>query len=272
MNHQSKRAFFFLIVFFSLTGWARAQELWPEAEDSEFSTDRPDNTEAPQVVPRGRLQLETGVLFRQDEEGGRRESEFLYPRFLFRLGVLRNVELRLMGDHRREQVQPEDRQQRPVRTQGFNAFAVGAKVRVLKGEGAVPDIALLCHLTLPFGGTAWVPSQVSPLIRLAFGHQVTESLQVQYNVGWERDWEDGEFDEVIVYTLSVSKEVNDKLTVFGELFGDRARGESFAHNLDGGLLLKVRPNLQLDVWGGVGLSQNAADFFFGTGLAIRLPR
>lgn len=259
-------------ALFLLPGLVRAQELWPEAEDTEFSTDRPDNTEAPQVVPQGRVQLETGFLFRQDEEGGRRENEFLYPRFLFRLGIFRNVELRLVGDHRREQVQPEDRQQRPIRTQGFNAFTVGAKVRVLQGEGVVPDIALLGHVTLPFGEQSWVPAKVSPLLRVALGHQVTESLQVQYNLGWERDWEDGEFEEVIIYTLSVSQELNDKLTVFGELFGDRARGESFAHNLDAGLLFKLKPNLQLDVWGGVGLNQNAPDFFLGTGLAIRLPR
>jgi hypothetical protein len=272
MGNTRKWALVWTSFFFLLGGLAQAQELWPTAEDPEFSTDRPDNTEAPQVVPRGLIQLETGLLFRQDKEGGLREYEFLYPRFLFRLGILRNVELRLVGDHRREQAQPEDRQQRPITTQGFNAFAVGAKVRVLKGEGVVPDIALLGHLTLPFGANPWVPAKVSPLLRLALGHQVTESLQVQYNLGWERDWEDGEFDEVVVYTFSVAQELNDQLTIFGELFGDRARGEGFNHNLDGGLLLKLRPNLQLDLWGGIGLSQNAPDFFVGTGLAIRFPR
>jgi hypothetical protein len=259
-----------LWVTCATTGWAQDnRELEPP--ETELETDRPDNTEAPSVVPKGTVQVETGVLFRQDQNGNVAQKELLYPRMLVRVGLGRKVELRLVGDHRREEQEPVGRNHSPERTQGLNAFTIGTKIRLLEGQGVVPDVAFLGHVTLPWGSSPWVPLKIAPMVRLAFGHNVTESLQIQYNLGWEREWEDGQVEGQGVYTLSAQQELTDGIKTFLEVFGNKAGGEPFELNLDGGFLFMVRPNLQLDIWGGIGLSSNAPDFFLGTGVSFRLP-
>lgn len=260
-------------IWLTLVIAARCQGL-PAAEpqEEEISTARPDNTDSPTVVPLRRVQLETGILLRRDQDGGVRQTELFYPRFLVRIGVLRNVELRLEGDHRREERKVLNAPGAPEREQGLNAFTVGTKVRLVEGEGLRPGVGVVVNVALPYGGTAWVPLKLAPQVVLAFSHDLTESLQVQYNLGWERDWEGGEVKGQALYTLALQQDLSDYIKVFGEVFGTKAAGEPMEHTLDGGLLILLRRNLQLDIWGGVGLSSPASDYFIGTGLAIRLPR
>ena len=42
--------------------------------------------------------------------------------------------------------------------------------------------------------------------------------------------------------------------------------------LNGGMTWQPRPNVQLDVSGGFGLSDAAPDWFAGVGVSVRLPR
>ncbi|MBI2435836.1 MAG: transporter, partial [Candidatus Hydrogenedentes bacterium] len=45
-----------------------------------------------------------------------------------------------------------------------------------------------------------------------------------------------------------------------------------AHSLDGGFTFLLRENIQWDLFVGVGLSDDADDWFVGTGLCFRFPR
>ena len=42
--------------------------------------------------------------------------------------------------------------------------------------------------------------------------------------------------------------------------------------IDGGLTYKVYSNFQLDIAGGVGISEEAEDRFLGAGFSYRIPR
>ena len=39
--------------------------------------------------------------------------------------------------------------------------------------------------------------------------------------------------------------------------------------MDGGLTYLIKNNIQVDAYGGLGLSENANDFFLGTGIAFK---
>ena len=78
-------------VFLSLSA---SQVFAGDAEKkAELNTDRPDFTESSVTVPRGRLQMESGVTW-SDEPGG---SEVLSgPELLFRYGLFEKTELRFV--------------------------------------------------------------------------------------------------------------------------------------------------------------------------------
>jgi len=67
------------------------------AAEDPIATDRPDQTESPNVIERGRVQIEGGFLFARDTREGN-VNTLKVPQALLRIGLLRNVELRIGGD------------------------------------------------------------------------------------------------------------------------------------------------------------------------------
>lgn len=81
-----------LLLLFAFVQHGYCQEEVPEME-----TDRPDQTEAASLVPRKTVQLETGLYFQEDMEGGVEEKLRAYPSALVRLGVLDWLEFRVQS-------------------------------------------------------------------------------------------------------------------------------------------------------------------------------
>ena len=68
--------------------------------------------------------------------------------------------------------------------------------------------------------------------------------------------------------------VSDRVGAFVEVFGDiplNANGGP-KNSLDGGLTYLLRDNLQLDAAVGVGISDDADNWFVGLGITVRFPR
>jgi len=61
-------------------------------------TDRPDATEAPTLVPKGYLQIETGALYEDAGENQFKQKTTTFNTTLLRYGLLDNFELRVGWD------------------------------------------------------------------------------------------------------------------------------------------------------------------------------
>ena len=59
-------------------------------------TDRPDQTESPNTLNKGNLQIESGYLSLKDRETNSKITQSLIPTNLFRYGLNNNIELRLL--------------------------------------------------------------------------------------------------------------------------------------------------------------------------------
>lgn len=59
-------------------------------------TDRPDQTESPVTLEKGRLQIESGILLQVDGDDSEELKSLLIPTNLFRFGISKKVELRLV--------------------------------------------------------------------------------------------------------------------------------------------------------------------------------
>jgi hypothetical protein len=241
----------------------------PAQTPGEMVTDRPDQTESPVAVAPGYVQLELGWSY---VEAGSVQLHSV-PGTLARVGVVRGWEARLgFAGWRHLKVGTET-------TQGAGPLGVGFKGELLRGEGLKPAVALLGELLLPTATEGLGPTRVDPSLRVALAHELSDVVSLSYNVGvaWlsERR-ESGESRTLTqgLYTLSLGIALGERVGAFGEVFGTvpLAGGPLAAHLLDGGFTVRVLPILQLDLSGGVGLDDDADDWFVGAGVSLRVPR
>ncbi|WP_205502130.1 transporter [Rufibacter psychrotolerans] len=260
---MKKTCLIFLLGLFQLGAFA-------QEADPEFETDRPTRSEASSVVPRGYYQLETGFQYQKRKAGGLEKKQWLYPQALLRIGVLQGAELRVEGTYRREEYRRAEALQQ--QNKGLSTVRVGTKVRVVEARGAVPEVAVLGMLELPWAKDSFEPRHVAPAAKLLFTSKLTDKLKVQYNAGFRRQQEEGEMENQLQYAVSLNGKLTDQLTVFAEFFGDKPKGSPAENQLDAGLEWRVLPNLQLDAIVGTGVSSQAPELFVGGGVSVRLPR
>lgn len=269
-------------------GFARASRPWlgvlagllavPLAAQTELVTDRPDQTESALVVPRGSVQIETGWLRIEDEDGRFEiETEELLGT-LVRVGLSDRVELRLgwAGDVE-EEVELDG--QRLGEISGVGDAEIGTKIHLATERGRRPEVALLAAVGLPVGEDEITSDRFDPAFRVSLAHTLSDRISFGYNLGMA--WESAETlpgvretFSFFQYTAAMGFGLSERWGAFVEVFGDLpvdAPGGA-ANSVDGGFTFLVRDNFQLDVSAGAGLSDSAPDRFLGLGLSVRLPR
>lgn len=245
-------------------------------EAPDLVTDRPDQTESSVVVPRGSYQLELGWTFIRDDEDGARAETHEVPGSLLRVGLSDMIELRIGwtgfvdSEVRFGRIEAGD--------DGAGDAELGAKIHLASERGSRPETAILLSTSVPVGDKAFTTDRFDPALRLAFSHTLSEGVGLGYNVGLAFEsgvGDDGERDTLsnAFYTVALGFGLSDRLGAFVELFGDIPASASGgpANSFDGGFTYLVRDHLQLDLAGGIGLSDTADDWFVGLGLSLRLP-
>lgn len=252
--------------------------VWAAAVNSpELVTDRPDQTESAVVVPPGLVQLEAGALLMRDDEGGVDREVREVGGSLLRIGLLERLELRVgWQGHVDEEL---DFGSRASSTDGLGDAELGAKVELTRESGRRPQTALLLGTSVPVGEREVTSDRFDPSFRLAVSHTLSDRLGLGWNVGmsWESETSETGVTETLSFvdvTAALGVGLTDRWGAFVELFGSEpvdAPGDTEV-SLDGGVTFLVRPNLQLDLSAGTGLSDDAPDRFIGVGASVRLPR
>lgn len=248
-----------------------------DLQAQELVTDRPDQTESAVTVPEGLWQIETGwTLSRKDGEEGQELETIDLLGTLVRVGVSESWELRfgwegfvresLTGDGASTEIE------------GAGDGELGAKVH-LRAEGkTAPEIALLFGTSLPIGRDGLSSDRFDPSFRLSFSHTLSERLSLGYNLGME--WESAATDtggsatvRRGIFTVALGASLSERSGVFIELYGDlwTSDDSATAQSIDGGFTWLLTETLQLDVAGGIGLSDAADDWFIGLGVSLRIP-
>ena len=236
-------------------------------------TDRPDQTESAEVVPKGTFQLEAGwTITRDDGDVGLETQEV--PQTLLRIGLSRRVELRVeWGGYVSTE---EESASGLTAVDGASDGAVGVKVLLRPGEGRRPQIALLVGTSLPVGAETLTSDAADPDLRLLLAHDLSDRLSLGHNVGVARESEpSGSSTDLASATLSLGIGITDRVAAFVELFGDEPLDRDDREgslSFDAGFTWLLSDTLQLDLAGGVGIDGVAADWFVGVGVSWRWPR
>jgi hypothetical protein len=241
-------------------------------------TDRPDFTESALAVPRGHAQLEGGYTFTYDSGDGVRRSEHVYPEFLLRVGLVREWELRVAWDgwiHGEEVFREANDAGRRVvvtdRADGAGDMSLGVKRHLWDQDGLRPDFGLIVEADLPTGGRDQTSGDVDPGMKLLWGYDLTDSLGLAGNVNCAVPTSGNERFFQVSASISLAVSLTDRLGFYTEYFGFYPADfdNSDAHVANGGFTYLITDNLQLDVRAGVGLNDEADDFFAGAGFAVR---
>jgi hypothetical protein len=239
-----------------------------------ISTDRPDFVESSDVVGRGRVQVEIGLLRERAAAGGV-ESRVVTTPTLLRVGVSDSVELRLETDGHANATVQDTATQATQTLHGWSDLSLGAKWHVRDGDESrgTPSVAWLLHVDVDSGsaplrgqglrpslrGVAeWdLPHELSLgvmagalLDRNAEGHRYASGiLAVTFGQAWTPDW----------HTF---------LEVAGQQLASRRNGGSVV-TFDAGVAWVVTSDVQLDLSAARGLTSESPDLQWGVGLSIR---
>lgn len=253
-----------LLLVLSVGAFLGAQEL---------VTDRPDQTESAEVILPGSVQVELGATHTQITSNVDNQA---FAEFLVRIGVFKNVELRVGYDGYNKlnaDFGPFD-----VDESGSGDSSLGFKWKMAEEKGSRPQTALLVATSLPTGDDAFTADNPEPSFRFNFSHTLSETTGLAYNLGMAAVTENDENGEhtlaVAQYTLTYGVGVSDRVGLFLEAFGDIPTTASGgpSNYIDGGLTVAINPKMQWDLAGGTGISDNTEDWFITTGLSFRIDR
>jgi len=238
-----------LIILFSASLAATSS-----AQDAELITDRPDLTESPNAVPVGSLQVELGATtFDSDSFRVNTIGEIL-----LRYGFVRNFELRvgvpsvISGD---------------VESSGLSDAYVGVKWQLGKiGSG---EVGLIATLSLPTGDDDFTSDGVEPSVILTAGTQLTESISLASQIEGAYNTAGDDRDLDFAATVVLGFPINSRLGGFAELAAAAPQEGDEELLFHAGLLVALGADLQLDIHGGLGLTDGAPDSFYGIGLSFR---
>lgn len=254
---------------------------WPSPAPLEgtLSTDRPGFADTTSVVPRGHFQLEMGYTFTDDSGDGVRTRDHAFAQSNLRIGLLDNLELRTVWNgFSATESQFVDESPRNGRRfhatdhdDGAGDMTLGLRSQLLKNDRLIPDLTFLTNLSIPVGSNSKTAGDVVPDVRLAYGWALTEKLRL-YGVGIAAvPVSDNDRFFQAAGSAGLCYAWTDSLSTFVEYYGifPGGKDEDCAHNMDGGLAFLLSDNCQLDFSAGVGLNEQAPDYFVGVGISFR---
>jgi hypothetical protein len=248
------RVGFFLIAYLTFYN-SYAQE--------EIDTDRPNQTFSAKTLEKGFFQLETGFQFNRIRNGSVKTDSLLYPTTTLRYGLFDILELRIFGQAIQQRKKVGELINRDV--VGFDNLRAGLKAKIYENKGF--NLGILAYAIITAGGD-FRNEKLRPEIKLLFSNDISEKLELSYNLGWEGS------DELKkgtgLFTFVAQYDVFEKLKIYGEYYGALENMDQLENSIDGGLLFLLFPNIQFDF--SIGKNLNKAEHYFDAGLSFRLPR
>lgn len=218
--------------------------LFSKKLNAQIVTDRPDQTESSSTVPKGSLQLESGILIGYEGENQERTRQLLLPTNLFRYGITNGVELRILNQL--EMLKLGENQ-----IEGISDLEIGAKIQILKDESKSTEIAFLTHLIIPTGTDELSSGKFGSSNKLSISHEVSENIGIGYNLGYDYF---GEGNGDFTYSVALGVGINSKVGIYIEPYGKIANMDELIANFDTGFTYLANENLQFDFSFGTGIN------------------
>lgn len=258
-NKATVHTFLLFLLLFSIPAISFGQNGKPE-----MITDRPDQSTTPYLIPKGALQIESGASVETDESTTHKTNT-VYNNTLIKYGIHKSIELAISSTYVSRIKNDE-----AIQEKGFTPFTLGAKVHVADEHHFFPQVSVVTQVNLKAGLKTPQPDYPFAGSSLAFSHTLSEKWMLTYNTGVI--WDDKMLATSYFYTIESDVKLSSCLTGFIEAYGSSYKGKSSSYSMDAGILFRISGQLQADLAGGFGITENAPDFFLTAGLALRMFR
>ncbi len=252
------------ITFYSLTSFAQNDTI------PQIVTDRSAQSESPYLVPKRSLQIESGISYTNREDNTDIMEMWSIGNTMLRYGVFEHFEIRLASSFENYKTSIKDTEIDSSYS-GLGPVTAGFKVFIVEEKGIRPEIAISASITFRHLGSEYFrPTFSYPVGRLVMNHNLTRKLSFGYNMGFAYSGENA--DGFFIYSGVLGYKISNRFWSFAEVYGDFDNGNFPNHRADAGITFLAMNNLQLDVSGGLGLSNHVNRYFLSAGLSWRIPR
>jgi hypothetical protein len=236
-------------------------------------TDRPDFTEASSTVGLGVVQLESGYTYVYDSDDSSSFKAHSFPEVLLRVGLLADwLEFRIAQNYL-EETTTQFGVSRSTIT-GAEDLYLGLKFGLTGQAGVLPEMALMPQMTVPTGSGDTTDDETLPGLNWLYGWEINDWIETGGSTQANRALDDVTGEPYLEFAQSwtIGYNLTDWLGAYTEWFviaPDGADTNPTENYADGGFTFLVSNDIQLDIRAGVGLNEEADDYFVGTGFAIR---
>lgn len=231
------------------------------AEPQSVAADRPGMATGVGVLPFKAIQWETGFQWDYAD----RQHSFILPTTMFRFGVAPFAELRLEYDGTLSQTTELNTTQWEYQVE---PLILGTKIRIFDGWKAVPKISFLANVAIPITKQQFQTTHLAPSLYLLFENDVTNWLNICYNVGAE--WNGVDATPSTFLALCLGFNINDQWGAFVESYNYFTRQTNCTEvecNLDAGFTYMPHHRIQLDLYASINCQDPAMYSNVGLGVA-----
>jgi len=247
-----------------------------QINDNAIITDRPNQTESPNTVAKGVIQIESGFLFeRSIIAQGFSQHRNVYPTNLFRIGLANKLELRVFNEIVTYRTINNSTQQEIGKVSGTENLRIGLKYQ-LTDDAAKLVVGLLTHAIFPTGSEGISNERYGFQTKLSLSYSLSENKILSGNIGYDNYNLDFNKQGLVryssgnlIYTLFYGVGLSDRVGLYLEAFGNYAEFEDFESNMDAGMTYLISNHIQLDYSYGWGL--NRVMNYHSVGVSVRLP-
>lgn len=257
-------------------------------DDSISSVDYSKITLTTDIIPQWKVQVEVGGTswFSEDTrtylQGTPGEYfistyslEMSLPALAFRIGIIKNVEIRIAGVFKEEF--------HILRTNnilifeqyhgiyGGSPIEAGVKIKLFEGNKIFPSTAIKADIFIPAGNYYFHMDYVSPVFKLMLQKNISKNFGIGANASYGWNVYDYFTDKYGSYSLSLNASLGKKLGAFAESFSYFQYRRTPDHRIGAGLTYRFARNVMAVVQGGFGLSARAPDLFGSGGIGFMFP-
>lgn len=236
----------------------------------QISTDRPDITESPYIVPQNYIQFEHGFSYDWGETANSASpspaedySNLQIASTLLRYGANDFIELRL-------EFNPTVSTVADASITGLPPIGIGLKTKLITAKGAIPQIAIVATAYPGLLATENMQPEASYYEwKLAVDHTLTDWWSIGWNFGASAN---SLSSPQYLYSLSFGFSLGEKAGCFLEVFGDFASVTTKAATAgnvyaDAGITYVFTPALQVDFSVGNAITHGESYHVLGMGIS-----
>ncbi|HEY5686677.1 MAG TPA: transporter [Yeosuana sp.] len=225
-------------------------------------TDRPDQTESSSTIEKGSLQIETGILLGFTEDDFISDRQVLAPTTLFRYGITKGLELRVLSQF--ESLKDQNTSQK---ISGISDLEIGTKIQLFKRENINTEIAFLSHIILPTGSKYLTNDKFGTINKLSISHELNDTMNIGYNGGYDYF---GEGKGNLTYSVALGISITDTFGLYMEPYGNLVEFDVHEASFDAGITYLLKDNVQLDFSFGTGINHTMN--YLSLGFSINIAK